>query len=55
MGRAIRRRTVAELAALSVSTHFDFRLADYDLVGSIAHVRALRRAELIDDEASRVA
>ena len=41
-----------ELAALSVSTHFDFRLADYDLVGSIAHVRALHRAGLLDDAAS---
>jgi argininosuccinate lyase len=40
-----------ELAALSVSTHFDFRLADYDLIGSIAHVRALRRAGLLDDHA----
>jgi argininosuccinate lyase len=41
-----------ELVALSVSTHFDFRLADYDLIGSIAHVRALHRAELLDDDAS---
>lgn len=29
------------LAALSVSTHFDFRLAPYDLVGSQAHARQL--------------
>ena len=41
-----------ELAALSVSTHFDFRLADYDLIGSIAHVRALHRAGLLDDDDS---
>lgn len=38
------------LAALSVSTHFDWRLADYDLVGSLAHAKALHAARLLDDE-----
>jgi len=38
------------LAALSVSTHFDWRLAGYDIAGSIAHARALNRAELLSDE-----
>ncbi len=32
------------LAALSKSTHFDWRLADDDLVGSIAHTKALHKA-----------
>ncbi|GAA5153550.1 argininosuccinate lyase [Nocardioides marinquilinus] len=33
-----------ELQALSRSTHFDWRLAPYDLAGSHAHARALGRA-----------
>jgi argininosuccinate lyase len=37
------------LAALSKSTHFDWRLAPYDLAGSRAHARALRRAGLLSD------
>ena len=37
------------LAALSRSTHFDWRLARYDLAGSRAHARALHRAGLLDD------
>ena len=37
--------------ALSRSTHFDWRLAPYDLAGSRAHARALHRAGLLlDDE-----
>ncbi len=35
--------------ALSVSTHFDWRLARHDLAGSRAHARALRRAGLLTD------
>ncbi len=38
------------LAALSKSTHFDWRLAPYDLAGSRAHARVLHRAGLLDDE-----
>jgi argininosuccinate lyase len=38
------------LAALSVSTHFDWRLARYDLAGSRAHARVLHRAGLLSDE-----
>lgn len=38
------------LAALSVSTHFDWRLAQDDLAGSKAHARALNRAGLLTDE-----
>ena len=37
------------LAALSRSTHFDWRLAAYDIAGSRAHARVLHRAGLLDD------
>ncbi|HSV68309.1 MAG TPA: argininosuccinate lyase [Mycobacteriales bacterium] len=37
------------LARLSVSVHFDWRLAPYDLVASRAHARVLHRAGLLDD------
>ncbi|MCW3157979.1 argininosuccinate lyase [Micropruina sonneratiae] len=36
--------------ALSVSTHFDWRLARHDLAGSRAHARALNRAGLLTDD-----
>ena len=39
------------LVALSRSTHFDWRLADVDLRGSLAHARVLHRAGLLDDDA----
>jgi argininosuccinate lyase len=39
-----------ELEALSRSTHFDWRLAPYDLAGSAAHARALHRAGLLADD-----
>jgi argininosuccinate lyase len=35
------------LAALSLSTHFDWRLARYDIAGSRAHARVLKRAGLL--------
>ncbi len=38
------------LAALSLSVHFDWRLAPYDLAGSRAHARVLHRAGLLDDD-----
>jgi len=38
------------LAALSVSTHFDWRLASYDLAGSKAHAAVLHRAGLLTDD-----
>jgi len=46
-----------ELARLSVSTHFDWRLAPYDLAGSAAHARVLARAGLLsaDDLAALLA
>jgi argininosuccinate lyase len=37
-----------ELIRLSRSTHFDWRLAPYDLAGSRAHARVLARAGLLD-------
>ncbi|WP_182113680.1 MULTISPECIES: argininosuccinate lyase [unclassified Actinotalea] len=39
------------LVELSRSTQFDWRLADVDLRGSIAHARVLHGAGLLDDEA----
>ena len=37
------------LAALSKSTHFDWRLAGHDIAGSVAHARVLHAAGLLDD------
>lgn len=43
------------LAKLSASVHFDWRLAPYDIAGSRAHARALRKAGLLtDDELGRM-
>ncbi|HXD26120.1 MAG TPA: lyase family protein, partial [Propionibacteriaceae bacterium] len=43
------------MATLSRSTHFDFRLAPYDLMGSRAHAGALHQAGLLtDDELARM-
>ncbi len=39
------------LVELSRSTHFDWRLADVDLRGSLAHARVLHGAGLLDDDA----
>ncbi len=39
-----------EMAALSLSTHFDWVLAPYDIAGSRAHARVLRRAGLLSDD-----
>ncbi len=45
----------AALAALSDSTHFDWRLAQYDLRGSKAHANVLHSAGLLsDDELTRM-
>ena len=38
------------LARLSLSTHFDWRLARHDIAGSRAHARALHRVDLLTDE-----
>ncbi|MEO6500424.1 MAG: argininosuccinate lyase [Jatrophihabitantaceae bacterium] len=38
------------LAALSLSTHFDWRLAGHDIAGSRAHARVLHRAGLLSSD-----
>ncbi|MBP2324667.1 argininosuccinate lyase [Kibdelosporangium banguiense] len=38
------------MAALSASTHFDWRLAKHDIAGSRAHARVLNRAGLLTDD-----
>ncbi len=38
------------MSALSLSTHFDWRLARYDIAGSRAHARVLRQAGLLTDD-----
>ena len=40
----------AALFALSVSTHFDWRLAQYDIAGSKAHAEVLNGAGLLTDD-----
>ncbi|GAB3582598.1 argininosuccinate lyase [Amycolatopsis endophytica] len=43
------------MAALSASTHFDWRLAPYDIAGSRAHARVLSKAGLLTgDELTRM-
>jgi argininosuccinate lyase len=42
-----------QLAALSRSTHFDWRLAGYDIAGSMAHAKALAAAGYLDDDELR--
>jgi len=42
------------LAALSKSTHFDWRLARHEIAGSRAHSRVLHAAGLLDDESLTV-
>ena len=52
VGRPVRGGPSDALAALSLSSHFDWRLAPYDLRASKAHARVLHRAGLLtDDEA----
>jgi argininosuccinate lyase len=43
-------RPADALAALSKSTHFDWRLARHDIAGSRAHARALSRAGLLTED-----
>ena len=38
------------MAALSKSTHFDWRLASYDIAGSRAHAKVLQRAGLLSEQ-----
>ena len=50
MGRALRLRTGGRARRCPVSTHFDWRLAQYDLRGSKAHANVLHAAGLLSDE-----
>jgi argininosuccinate lyase len=52
-GGRFERGPSPELAALSRSTHFDWRLVPYDLAGSVAHANALHRAGLLSDDVHR--
>ncbi|HEU0257395.1 MAG TPA: argininosuccinate lyase [Microbacteriaceae bacterium] len=49
-GGRFARGPAPELAELSRSTQFDWRLAHYDLAGSRAHARALARAGYLHDD-----
>ncbi|MEK9577937.1 MAG: argininosuccinate lyase [Aquiluna sp.] len=42
------------MAKLSKSTHFDFRLAHYDLLGTAAHLKALQAAGYLTDDEHEV-
>jgi argininosuccinate lyase len=42
------------MAALSKSTHFDWRLAKYDLLGSAGHVKALTQVGVLTEEERNV-
>jgi argininosuccinate lyase len=49
-GARFRSGPAEALARLSVSVHFDWRLAPYDLLASRAHAGVLRRAGLLTEE-----
>ena len=54
-GGRFRQQPSPELEALSLSVHFDWRLAPYDLAQTRAHASVLRGAELLtDDEFAQV-
>lgn len=54
-GGRFRSGPAPEMAALSLSVHFDWRLAPYDLRQSQAHARVLHSAALLtDDELARM-
>lgn len=54
-GARFQESAAQEVAALSKSTHFDWRLAEYDLAGSKAHVKALFSAGYLNtDESERL-
>ena len=54
-GGRFRQQPSPELEALSLSVHFDWRLAPYDLAQTRAHASVLRGADLLtDDEFAQV-
>jgi argininosuccinate lyase len=48
-GGRFEKDTASSMANLSKSTHFDWRLATFDLLQTDVHVQALNRAKLIND------
>lgn len=48
-GARFSQKTSADVAALSRSVHFDWRLASYDIAGSKAHIKALHAAGYLND------
>ena len=49
------QETAASMQRLSESVSFDWRLFRFDILGSIAHAKALRQAELLtEDELSKI-
>ena len=48
-GGRFEKDTASSMTNLSKSTHFDWRLAPFDLLQTDVHVQALNRAKLIDD------
>lgn len=53
VGRSVRVRPAAAMAALSKSTHFDWVLAPYDVRASQAHARVLHKADCSARRTSR--
>ena len=52
-GGRFEKDTASAMANLSKSTHFDWRLATFDLLQTDVHVQALNRAKLINDAETR--
>lgn len=48
-GGRFTKATAADVEALNASIGFDYRLAEYDIQGSLAHVRGLYQAKVITD------
>lgn len=52
-GGRFEKDTASTMANLSKSTHFDWRLATFDLLQTDVHVQALTRAKILSDEESK--
>ena len=49
-GARFTKKTASSMSNLSKSTHFDWRLASFDLLQTDVHVQALNNAGLLDKE-----
>ena len=49
-GARFTKKTASSMSNLSKSTHFDWRLASFDLLQTDVHVQALNNAGLLDNE-----